>query len=70
MTTVKAYVTNLGEITDSISLSLEVPTEKGLGGLVNEPIILDAAPNSTVEFNITVTVVNIILYAQIFSYGR
>ena len=57
MTMVKAYVTNLGEITDSISLSLEVPIETGIGGLVNEPITLDAAPNSTIEFNITVNVV-------------
>ncbi len=52
---VKAYVTNYGEITDSISLDVEIPAEADIGAIVNEPNIISTAPENIAIFNITVT---------------
>jgi hypothetical protein len=55
MKSAKAYVTNKGELTDSISLSIDVPQELHMGGIVNEPSILDTTTGMIAIFNITVT---------------
>jgi hypothetical protein len=52
---VRAIVINLGELTDSIIVSIEVPLGIGIGALVDEPNTVDIEPDGTAEFNITVT---------------
>ncbi len=55
LTAVKAKVINLGELVDTISLSVEIPPEADVGAMVNEPINLELAPEDNGSFNITVT---------------
>ncbi len=52
---VKARVTNKGDLTDLISLDIEIPAEAEIGAIVNEPNRLSAAPENIAIFNITVT---------------
>ncbi|WP_455393055.1 DUF7948 domain-containing protein [[Eubacterium] cellulosolvens] len=54
-TQVKAIVTNLGEITDSITVRLEVPPERGVSGLVTEPDTKDISLKDFAEFNIIIS---------------
>ncbi len=53
---VQATVFNLGELTDTISLSVDVPPEADINAIVNEPNTMDASPDGSAEFNITVTI--------------
>ena len=53
---VQATVFNLGELTDTISLSVHVPADADIIALVNEPSTMDAISEGTAEFNITVTI--------------
>jgi hypothetical protein len=52
---VRAIVKNLGELEDSILLRVEVPSELGVGAMVDEPNTLNTIPTATAEFYITVT---------------
>jgi hypothetical protein len=51
----KAFVTNKGELTDRISLSIEIPSDSNMGGMVNEPNILETDPRYMANFSITLT---------------
>jgi hypothetical protein len=51
----RAIVTNMGEITDGITLDVMVPPDSGVGAIVNEPNIININPNTNGEFNITIT---------------
>jgi hypothetical protein len=55
ITYAKAMVTNLGEITDSVSLNIEIPPNIDVGAIVNELITMDLEPGRIGIFNITVT---------------
>jgi hypothetical protein len=52
---VKAFVTNKGELTDRISLSIKVPSDSDMGGMVNEPNIQEAEPGETANFSFILT---------------
>ncbi len=55
ITYAKAKVTNLGEMIDSVSLNIEIPPDKDVGAMVNEPITMDLESGRIGIFNITVT---------------
>jgi hypothetical protein len=52
---VKAIVSNLGELEDSVLLRIEVTPDSGVGTNVNEPSIISVIPHDIAEFNIMVT---------------
>jgi hypothetical protein len=52
---VKAFVTNKGELTDRISLSINVPFDSDMGGMMNEPNIQEAEPGETANFSFILT---------------
>ncbi len=55
MATVNAIVTNQGELTDTVSVSIEIPSDAEVGAIVNEPSTLDIISNGTKQFVLTVT---------------
>ena len=54
MTYIKSMVKNLGELNDTISLSIQIPNDVNLGAIVNEPISVDTAPEGIAVFNLTI----------------
>jgi cytoskeletal protein RodZ len=52
---VKAFVTNKGELTDRISLSINVPFDSDMGGMMNDPNIQEAEPGETANFSFILT---------------
>jgi hypothetical protein len=52
---IKAFVTNKGELTDRISLSIEIPFDSDMGGMVNEPNIQETEPGETANFSFILT---------------
>jgi hypothetical protein len=52
---VKAIVSNLGELEDSILLRIEVPPDSGVGANVEEPCIISVIQHGIAEFYIMVT---------------
>jgi hypothetical protein len=53
-TQVKAKVVNLGELQDSITLSIENSSEAGVKAMVNDPIVNNIDSGDYAEFNITI----------------
>jgi len=51
---IKAIVKNLGELNDTISLSIQIPNDINIDAIVNEPVTLDTAPEGIAVFNITI----------------
>jgi hypothetical protein len=52
---INAFVTNKGELIDKISLDIELPQDSNMGGMVNEPSILETDPGDTANFSIMLT---------------
>jgi hypothetical protein len=52
---IRAFVTNKGELTDRISLSIEIPFDSDMGGMVNEPNIMDTESGETANFSFILT---------------
>jgi hypothetical protein len=49
----KAMVRNLGELTDTVSLRIEIPSDSEVGAIVNEPNYIDILQDNTGIFVIT-----------------
>jgi len=54
MTYVKAIAKNLGELNDTISLSIQIPKDANVGAIVNEPVTVNAVPQGIAVFNLTI----------------